>query len=505
MKAIILAAGAGERLIPLSLKKPKALIKINGIPLVEHQIRGYLKAGVAMDSIIVVSGYRYGQVEQFIACNYPQVQLVKNKQYRSTNNMYSLFLALQCIKATSSDEGLFISNGDCIYDDSIMGRLCNAPANCIVCDTTRYDDESMKVSVDHGRVTNVDKTICQEDAFAVSIDLYKLDTLAASKFSSIIEDYIFNRQELDLWTEVALQDLLQIKHFSLLDIGGAKWAEIDTASDLLTADRRFSHFNLQSKRCFITDLDGTLYVGDRPVPGAVTFIRKYSAQVDFYFVSNNTSKVPQECSTKLTTMGIITDRAHILTPLAPLINYLRERNITHVYLLANAKVTTYMQEALPELTLTAESTVCEALIVTYDTELTYDKLKNAARLLQQNPRLQFLATHRDLVCPTEYGYIPDCGCILSALELTTGRKPTVVFGKPSPLLIEGIKDLYETSEMAVVGDRLYTDEELANNLGCDFICVLSGETTREHIEDLPEGVFPTLIVKDLGELETQCT
>jgi HAD superfamily hydrolase (TIGR01450 family) len=204
-------------------------------------------------------------------------------------------------------------------------------------------------------------------------------------------------------------------------------------------------------------------------------------------------------------MGIITDRAHILTPLAPLINYLRERNITHVYLLANAKVTTYMQEALPELTLTAESTVCEALIVTYDTELTYDKLKNAARLLQQNPRLQFLATHRDLVCPTEYGYIPDCGCILSALELTTGRKPTVVFGKPSPLLIEGIKDLYETSEMAVVGDRLYTDEELANNLGCDFICVLSGETTREHIEDLPEGVFPTLIVKDLGELETQCT
>ena len=66
--------------------------------------------------------------------------------------------------------------------------------------------------------------------------------------------------------------------------------------------------------------------------------------------------------------------------------------------------------------------------MTYDTELTYDKLRDAALLLQQNPRLTFLATHGDLVCPVEHGFVPDSGCILSVLEQTTGRTPGTVFG-----------------------------------------------------------------------------
>jgi HAD superfamily hydrolase (TIGR01450 family) len=502
MKAIILAAGAGERLLPLSLRKPKALIKINGAPLIEHQIRGYLKAGVEMASIYVVSGYRYDQIEGFIALNYPQVQLVKNERYRSTNSMYSLYLGLQCIEGSDAEEGLFVSNGDCIYDDDIMERLSSARGNCIVGDTSEHNDGPMKVIVEHGRVTNIGQTISQEDASAVSIDLYKLDFRAITKLSDIAQDYIFKKREVNLWSEVALKDLLQTERFSLLDIAGAKWAEIYTTSDLLAADKRFSHLDLKKKQCFITDLDGTVYVGDRPILGTIAFINENANHKDFYFVSNNTSKVPDEYLAKLNAMGIHADCDHILTPLTPLISYLKDVNIRNVYLLANAKVTEYLQKALPELTLTAETSVCEALIVAYDTELTYEKLKNAALLLQRNPRLPFLATHCDLVCPTEHGFVPDSGCILSVLELTTGRRPTMIFGKPNPLLIEAIKNRYQLSQMAVVGDRLYTDNQMAQNVGCDFICVLSGETTREQIENLSESEVPSLVVQDLGTLLT---
>jgi ribonucleotide monophosphatase NagD (HAD superfamily) len=173
-----------------------------------------------------------------------------------------------------------------------------------------------------------------------------------------------------------------------------------------------------------------------------------------------------------------------------------------VYLLANASVTAYLRRTLPGPALTADPDACEALIVTPDTELTYDKLRDAALLLQQNPRLTFLATHVDLVCPTEHGFVSDSGCILSVLEQATGRTPNTVFGKPNPLLLERVTAQYRPGQIVVVGDRIYTDRQMARNVGCDFICALSGETTRERIDELNEEEFPSLIAKDLADLLT---
>ncbi len=164
-------------------------------------------------------------------------------------------------------------------------------------------------------------------------------------------------------------------------------------------------------------------------------------------MTNNTSKLPEDYRTRLNALGIPADAEHVVTPLAPLIAYLREHALRHVYLLANARLTAYLREALPGLELTADPEACEALIVTYDTELTYEKLSDAALLLQQNPRLTFLATHGDLVCPTERGFVPDAGCILSVLEQATGRTPSTVFGKPNPLLLERVTAQYRPSEM----------------------------------------------------------
>lgn len=301
---------------------------------------------------------------------------------------------------------------------------------------------------------------------------------------------------------VALGDLIRRARMTLVDIAGTKWAAVRTMEDVQTADKRFSRFSLSGKRCFVLDLDGTVYVGNRPIPGTVEFVSRNIYDRAFYFVTNNTSKLPEDYRARLNALGIPTDAEHVVTPLAPLIAYLRERALTHVYLLANARVTAYLRKALSGLKLTADPEACEALIVTYDTELTYDKLRDAALLLQQNPRLTFLATHGDLVCPTEHGFVPDSGCILSVLEQATGRTPDTVFGKPNTLLLERVTARYRPGEMAVVGDRLYTDRTMARNVGCDFICVLSGETTRERIDELSEDEFPSLIVKDLGELLT---
>ncbi|MCZ6594043.1 MAG: HAD hydrolase-like protein, partial [Bacteroidetes bacterium] len=111
-----------------------------------------------------------------------------------------------------------------------------------------------------------------------------------------------------------------------------------------------------------------------------------------------------------------------------------------------------------------------------------------------------LATHCDLVCPTSEGLVPDIGSMLALIEATTKKKPVKVFGKPNPEMVEHIliERGVNLAEIAVIGDRLYTDMALARELGCDFVCVLSGETKREDIENLDD--LPDLIVNSVAEI-----
>jgi len=113
MKAIILAANDNTRLRPLNLRKPSALIKINGISLLEHQIRGYSRAGVETDSIAVVAGYQHGQVKRFLKGACPAIRVVKNDDYRLASAARSLHIALESLEFDDADEGLFVSSGVC--------------------------------------------------------------------------------------------------------------------------------------------------------------------------------------------------------------------------------------------------------------------------------------------------------------------------------------------------------------------------------------------------------
>ncbi len=500
MKAIILAANDNTQLRPLNLRKPSALIKINGIPLLEHQIRGYSRAGVETASISVVSGYQHRPVKRYLMREHPEIRLVKNPVYRSAGALYSLDLALRSAEPHTADEGLFISSGECIYDDEAIERVSRVSGSTIAGDSSRYGAASTKVVAEDGDVVLIDTGIPKRAATAVAAGLCKLDAHARGVLSDIAAERTAEKRDAPM--AVALGDLIRRTRMALVDITGTKWAALRTMDDVHTADKRFSRFSSSGKRCFVLDLDGTVYVGNRPIRGTVEFINQNVDDRAFYFVTNNTSKLPEDYRTRLNALGIPADAEHVITPLAPLIACLRERALTHVHLLANARVAAYLRQALPGLELTADPEACQALIVTYDTELTYGKLRDAALLLQQNPRLTFLATHGDLVCPTEHGFVPDIGCILSVLEQATGRTPDTVFGKPNPLLLERVTGQYRPGQMVVVGDRLYTDRQMARNVGCDFVCVLSGETTRERIDEMSEDEFPSLIVKDLGDLLT---
>jgi len=268
-------------------------------------------------------------------------------------------------------------------------------------------------------------------------------------------------------------------------------------NDLQSTDRKSSGFDLSQKKCIVSDLDGTVFIGRKPIDGTVAFIKKYGDSLEFFFLSNNTSMIPEDYIALLNSFGITTDRKHIIAPHGPLIKYLSEEKLNNIFLIANQRYTEFLKNELPELNINGSSNNCQTVVIAYDTELTYEKLKNASLILQKD-NIKFLATHNDEVCPTEQGLIPDAGSILALLESSTGRKPDRIFGKPNRELLSSVLEKYESDEIVIVGDRLYTDKLLADRAGIDFILVLSGESTGFDAE---KGVSPPrLILNDLGEL-----
>lgn len=249
-----------------------------------------------------------------------------------------------------------------------------------------------------------------------------------------------------------------------------------------------------AKSCFVFDLDGTVYLGDDPIPGTVAFIRRNLGRKDIYFLTNNTSKSLRDYARKLERMGVSIDLAHILSPLLPLVDHLVAEGIERVYPVGNAAFQSFLRERLPGIVFT-DGPDCQAVVLAYDTELTYAKLVASALLLQR-PEVRFFATHPDLVCPSPKGPLPDVGSFLKLYEAATGRVPEIVFGKPDPRVLGQVLDRHGRDATVMVGDRLSTDFRLAENAGIDFILVLSGEAQRADLPRLAHQ--PALVVDDLG-------
>ena len=258
-------------------------------------------------------------------------------------------------------------------------------------------------------------------------------------------------------------------------------------------------FALAAKKAFVCDLDGTLFLGSRPIAPAIRFITKNADKYAFYYLTNNTSKTPDACLKKLRGAGVAVQEENILTPLVTLEAYIGKKGYTSVYLVANEAVQRHLCARMPRVRFEYAPGKNQLVALTFDTEVTYEKLRRAAVLLNAQPEVDYVATHGDKCCPSEEGPIPDIGGLIELLRTTNGRAPSQVFGKPSPSLLTPVLERFPREAIAVVGDRLYTDKAMADNAGVDFVCVLSGETSRKSLNAYT-GTPPSVVVETLGDL-----
>lgn len=259
---------------------------------------------------------------------------------------------------------------------------------------------------------------------------------------------------------------------------------------------------LKKIKLYLLDMDGTIYLDNSLFDGTKDFLNYVKDTGGRYiFLTNNSSKSVDKYIDKLSGMGISADRGDFLTSTDATIAHLRSCNFNKIYALG----TESFKEQLRNSGLNITDTISEGidcLCMGYDTELTYKKLEDACILLRDD--IAYIATNPDWVCPTWYGYAPDCGSVSEMLYRATGKKPRFI-GKPEPAMAELAMEMtgYGRTETAVMGDRLYTDIACGVNAGICTIFVLSGEGTEEDIEKY--AVVPDYIFKNIRELYNSLT
>lgn len=250
---------------------------------------------------------------------------------------------------------------------------------------------------------------------------------------------------------------------------------------------------LQNKKLYIFDMDGTIYLGDRIFPFAVDFIlnlRREGKHVLFF--TNNASHAPDYYMNKLTRLGFEPSRNELITSGDATIRYLKSNRAgKKVYLVGTPELCRQFEENNIIL-----SDDADIVVTSFDTTLTYDKLRIACQLIHNGA--EYLSTHPDLNCPVENGFIPDSGAISAFVTASTGVTP-VYFGKPYLQTINIICDMtgVKIEDMVIFGDRLYTDIALGKRHGITSVLVLTGETKQSDVdqakkEDKPDYVFSSL-------------
>ncbi len=229
--AVILAAGIGSRLAPLTDTIPKCLVKVAGTSILHHQISSLCAAGISR--IVIVAGYRAGQVKAAASAG---CIVVENSEYSKTNNMYSLALAEPHVAGE-----LILLNGDVVFARDILSDLlASRHSNCIVTDVGRYIEESMKVAIRaDGSVCQIAKTVTREDAFGTSIDLYRFSEETAEMLFRHVHGYLQMNDRIK-WTEAAINDLVKRTAVYPVDVAGRSWVEVDNLCDLEEAETIWS-------------------------------------------------------------------------------------------------------------------------------------------------------------------------------------------------------------------------------------------------------------------------
>ena len=256
---------------------------------------------------------------------------------------------------------------------------------------------------------------------------------------------------------------------------------------------------LRSKKLFLFDMDGTLYLGDRLfdfTQELLDCLRRSGRR--YLFLTNNSSKSVEDYILKLGKLGIVARREDFMTSSQATAYYLQQNHPGKtLYVCGTVSLKRALEQAEFSVTESVENAQC--VVMGFDTELTFRKLWDVSYLLTTRKDIPYIATNPDYVCPTEFGFVPDCGSVCDMIFNATGRRP-VVIGKPSALMPQlAMAQLGAAQEeTAVVGDRIYTDVKCGLNAGITGILVMSGETTQEILDRSDDK--PDLVLQDAGEI-----
>ena len=236
-------------------------------------------------------------------------------------------------------------------------------------------------------------------------------------------------------------------------------------------------------KCFLLDMDGTFNLGNELIDGSLYFIETLNELGrDYLFLTNNSSKHRRLYAEKIARLGLPISEEKVFTSGEATALYLqKEYPSASVYVVG----TPALEEEIREHGIQLEDKNPQLVVLGFDTTLTYQKLWNLCDFVRAG--LPFIATHPDFNCPTETGYMPDIGAMIAFVHASTGREPDLVVGKPNRMIVDAVAQKYGLAieEMAMVGDRLYTDIALGQTSGITTCLVWSGETRPEDLIDSP--------------------
>ncbi len=222
--------------------------------------------------------------------------------------------------------------------------------------------------------------------------------------------------------------------------------------------------------------------------------------ISYSFLTNNPSKNTNDYLVHLSKMGIKASSDEIYTSSRATIAYIKAHHpeVKRLFILGTPSMIMEFESAGFVSTKDDADDIPDMLVVGFDMTLNYDRLCRATWWASQ--RIPYVATNPDKVCPTDASLIlVDCGSIQACIEYASGRKPDVVIGKPDPRMLDGILECYnlDPEEVAMVGDRIYTDVRMAHNANAIGVLVLSGETKIDKVKE--SDLIPDIIAEDLSE------
>ncbi len=255
---------------------------------------------------------------------------------------------------------------------------------------------------------------------------------------------------------------------------------------------------LKDIKLFLFDMDGTLYLGDELFDFTIELLETIkSVGGKYIFMTNNSSKSVNDYIKKLAKLGIKAEYDDFLTSSQATAFYLKKNYKDKVlYVAGTESLKTELINAGFKTTENTQETEC--IVMGFDTELTFKKLHDVSYMLSTR-EIPFIATNPDYVCPTEFGFVPDCGSVCDMIYNATKKRPKFI-GKPEPLMpiLAMEKCGVSKEETVVVGDRIYTDVKSGINAGVLSVLVMSGETDEATLNASPDK--PDLVLNSAKEI-----